>query len=159
MTHANEESLRPLEKASYDTAPVPPLPGYAYKPRAHIPTVLALVLHNGGTAPVRFDWHMVKGGYLGIHTNDIEEALAWAAEAREAGLTVSDVPGETPHPRGTRKSKLPPLRRIMMRGAGSSILICGHVCNTPHNPKTLRVRCTTCLPLVERLRYLKLKRT
>ena len=57
-----------------------------------------------------------------------------------------------------RPLSLPPLRRITSRGAGSSTLECGHVANTPQHTKTVRVRCATCLPLAERLRYLKLKR-
>ena len=52
------------------------------------------------------------------------------------------------------KPALPPLRQIMMRGAGSCVLVCGHVVTTPRHTKTLRVRCTTCMPLDERLRYI-----
>lgn len=129
---------------------------FAYKPRAHVSNMLALVLHNGGVAPVRFDWHMVKGGYLGIHTNDIDEAFAWVAEARKAGLTVSHVPGEKRGETHKTKPIMPPMRRVVERGAGSSVLECGHVASTPR-ANTLRVRCLTCLPLAERRRYIALK--
>jgi hypothetical protein len=102
--------------------------------------------------PLRFDWHD-GGGYIGISTDDLDEALAWVAEARALGLTTSHAPGG----QGGKRYKpiLPPLRRITERGAGSSVLECGHVVNTPHNPNSLRARCATCLPLAARLHYLK----
>lgn len=48
---------------------------------------------------------------------------------------------------------IPPLRKIVERGAGSSKLECGHVANTPRW-NTKRVRCTTCLPLSDRQAYM-----
>ena len=52
---------------------------------------------------------------------------------------------------------LPPLRRIVERGYGSSVLECGHVVTTPHHP-SLRTRCTVCLPLAERQAYIAKKK-
>jgi hypothetical protein len=87
--------------------------------------------------PIRVGWR--SGHRLGISTDDLAEALAWMAEARALGQTVI----------------LPaPLRKLVERGAGSSTLECGHVVDSP-SWHTKHVRCAICLPLAERLLWLK----
>ena len=51
--------------------------------------------------------------------------------------------------------KWPPLQEIVERGAGSSVLACGHIASTPKNRNTRRVRCPGCLNLADRLAWLK----
>lgn len=63
--------------------------------------------------------------------------------------------------------KLPPLRRVVTVGAGSSHLECGHIVSTTPRmwaaarkaiPTIVRARCKLCLPLAERLEYIEAKR-
>ena len=57
---------------------------FAYRPRFY-PS------HRYFAGPtIRIDWR--SGGYFGISTNDIDEALAWVAEAKALGLKVSHIP-------------------------------------------------------------------
>lgn len=87
--------------------------------------------------PIRVDWR--SHGRFGISTNDLDEALAWMAQARALKQTVT----------------LPaPLRLVTRRGAGSTELECGHIVRSP-SWHTQAVRCATCLPLDERQLWFK----
>jgi hypothetical protein len=112
----------------------------AYRPRFS-PSHKLFAHPLNDVPPIRIDWR--SGGYCGISTNDIDEALAWMAEARKFGQKVT----------------LPaPLSKVITRGAGSSKLECGHIVNSPpwH---TKYVRCATCLPVIERRKWLKRRHT
>lgn len=113
----------------------------AYRPRFSPTRTLFAHIEHGGAPPIRVDWR--SGGYFGISTNNIDEALAWVAKARKLGQRVT----------------LPaPLSKVITRGAGSSTLECGHIVNSPpwH---TKYVRCATCLPVAERRKWLKRRHT